>query len=119
MERKLLQNAIECQDGTILISLHRHDFQQHTDKITGDYFMRDGGLEYVRGSGLNPKEDLTLYSDDPFEVIREKYLVGDKRLKDVDIDTLELSPQVSVQMFKQELTYRHNHGNKTVTSELG
>lgn len=118
MERKLIQNAIVTPDGTILNSTHRHDYVGHTD-VNGTFYMRDGGVDYIRGAGFEPKEDLTLYSDDPFEVIREKYLVGDKRLKDVDIDTLELSPQVSVGMFKQEIIYRHNHGNKTVTPELG
>lgn len=58
---KLIQNAVKCLScGTILKSLHVHDYQQcDCDKK----IMVDGGLDYVRYSsaGMNSIELLTLY----------------------------------------------------------
>lgn len=108
-ERKLLQNAIICPDGTILNSKHTHDYQAH-EQADGTYYMRDGGLSYIRGAGDKPKEDLTLYTDDPFEVIREKYLIGKRRLKDVDTKELKILPAVLNHewIFNKEIEYRND-----------
>jgi hypothetical protein len=43
----IIQNAIQCPDGTYLVSLHRHDYQVH------EQFMVDGGQDYFRGNVLN------------------------------------------------------------------
>ena len=68
--RKLIQNKWQTPDGTILISKHRHDYVEYTDK-NGDYYMIDGGNDYVRKS-VNKKEmkDLCIYSNGSFETDR-------------------------------------------------
>ena len=76
-ERKIILNQIKTPDGTILKSIHRHDYVTHTDKNGLDY-MVDGGSEYLRRN-INedaPHEELTIYSDAPFEVIRENFHRG-------------------------------------------
>lgn len=68
--RKLIQNKWQTPDGTILISKHRHDYVEYTDK-NGDYYMIDGGNDYVRKS-VNKEEmkNLCIYSDGSFETDR-------------------------------------------------
>ena len=68
--RKLIQNKWQTPDGTILISKHRHDYVEYTDK-NGDYYMIDGGNDYVRKI-VNKKEitDLCIYSNGSFETDR-------------------------------------------------
>ena len=69
--RKLILNRIRTPDGTILTSRNVHDYQYHKDK-NGEIYMNDGGVEYLRRSvNVIPYEDLSLYSDDPFEKLRE------------------------------------------------
>lgn len=69
----LLYNAIMCPDGTLLVSRHQHDFQMHKQKDGREYFV-DGGLQYQR-IGYSDKEyvDLSVYSDEPHEKIREYF----------------------------------------------
>ena len=69
--RKLIKSSIRCPDGTILTSRHRHDFKLHKDK-NGEIYINDGGTEYLKRSiNAIPYEDLSLYSDDDFEILRE------------------------------------------------
>jgi hypothetical protein len=73
MERQLLLSRMKTPDGTILTSKHVHDYVTHLDK-NGDTYMLDGGNEYQRYSvNDEPMEDLSIYSDSPFEEIR-KYI---------------------------------------------
>ena len=69
--RKLLLNRIRTPDQTVLTSRHRHDFKSHKDK-NNEIYVCDGGTSYIRRS-INgvPYEELSLYSDDPFEKLRE------------------------------------------------
>ena len=55
--RKLIQNKWQTPDGTILISKHRHDYVEYTDK-NGDYYMIDGGNDYVRKSVNKKKKSI-------------------------------------------------------------
>ena len=69
--RKLIKSSIRCPDGTILTSRHRHDYQAHLDK-NGELYVNDGGIEYIRRS-VNKESfiDLSLYTTDSFEKLRE------------------------------------------------
>lgn len=67
----LLVNSIRTPDGTILTSRGRHDFVCHDDTVTGTKYCIDGGLEYRRYLPGGVYVDLSVYSDDPFEKIRE------------------------------------------------
>lgn len=137
MERKLILNSIKTPDGTILISRHRHDFVSHTDKVTGKEIFLDGGNDYQRigGEGWT---DLSIYSDAPFEVIRENYCRGG-RGKDgkqpltwVALSKMNTSwvlncisynekrgmgSSFANEMYKQELAYRNITKSKDKTGE--
>ena len=69
--RKLVLNRIRTPDQTVLTSRNRHDFVSHKDK-NGELYYTDGGLSYIRRS-INKEsyEDLSLYSTDSFEKLRE------------------------------------------------
>ena len=74
--RKLMLNRIRTPDQTILESRNVHDYKSHLDK-NGEIYMNDGGVEYIRRSvNIEPYEDLSLYSDDPFEILRENITWG-------------------------------------------
>lgn len=70
--RKLIKNSIMTPDQTILTSRHRHDYKCYKDTKSLEVYMNDGGVEYPRRSiNDTPYEDISLYSDDPFEKLRE------------------------------------------------
>ena len=66
---KILSSRMRTPDGTILESIHRHDYVTHTD-ANGKTYMLDGGCAYVRCSAHGDEELLTIYTDYPHEVIR-------------------------------------------------
>jgi hypothetical protein len=69
--KKLIKNSIMTPDGTILTSRHRHDYQFHKD-TNSEIYVNDGGIDYLKRSiNKEPYIDLSLYSDDPFEKLRE------------------------------------------------
>lgn len=52
-----------------------HDYRAHEDKVTGETYVVDGGNEYLRRSMNDvPAEDLTVYLDDNFEVVRMAFV---------------------------------------------
>ena len=71
----IIRNAIITPDGTYLRSYHVHDYKEHKDAVTGEIYIVDGGNEYLRRS-INdiPAEDLTVYLDDNFEVVRMAFV---------------------------------------------
>ena len=69
MEARIVLNRIKTPDGTILTSYHRHDYKTHED-ANGNIYGVDGGLSYLRRTGALGK-DMSVYSDEPFTVIRE------------------------------------------------
>ena len=66
---QILSNRMRTPDGTILESLHRHHYVTHLD-ANGKEYMLDGGLDYVRSSANGDEQHLTVYHDDPHEVVR-------------------------------------------------
>lgn len=76
MKRKLLCSRWQTPDGTILESVHVHDYVGYTDMNGEDYFI-DGGNEYVRMSvNDEPMKDLSVYTDSRYNEIRENYKRG-------------------------------------------
>ena len=74
-EKELIANMIQTPDGTILRSLYRHDYVRYTDTVSGEDYFTDGGTDYQRISvNKVPAKVISIYSDAPFEQIRE-YLV--------------------------------------------
>lgn len=70
-------NAIRTPDGTILHCENRHDYQQHFDKVVHETYMNDGGGYYVRRSvNIVPFEDLSVWSSDTHEKIRNVFSWG-------------------------------------------
>ena len=70
--RKLIKNSIRTPDGVILTSRHRHDFRSHRDTTNSELYFTDGGIDYIKRSiNIKPYTDLSLYSDDLFEKLRE------------------------------------------------
>jgi hypothetical protein len=66
-DRILLANWIMCPDGTMMPSFHTHDFRTRKDD-QGRISTVDGGIDYLRRAG--EYTEMSIYSDDPFEVIR-------------------------------------------------
>ncbi len=120
----LIANRIRTPDGTILQSFNRHDYKTHLDK-NGEVYMVDGGCEYIRRSVNNvPAEELSVYADSPFSIVREAMHWGTRGkdgtqpltyipLKDMTTDHIEACLVTQYQMascFRQamenELLYR-------------
>ena len=126
---RLVYNAIKTPDGTILNSTNRHDFVAHTDKVNKKYYAVDGGYDYSKRvlEDNAPYEDLCLYENDDFELIRKvivranRGINGDQDVKyvklcDMDQDWLEatikynhnkgLQDHVYTLMYEKEVIYR-------------
>ena len=81
-EKRIICNRIITPDGTELISRGRHDFVGHED-ANGNLYYVDGGNDYPRRVGPSDYTEATIWSDDPFEVIRE-HLYRGSRGKNLD-----------------------------------
>jgi len=69
---RILRNAIQTPDGTILESKTRHDYKEYED-ANGWVYMVDGGLDYSRRM-INrnaPETDLSLTEDDSHDDLRK------------------------------------------------
>lgn len=124
LSNKLIKNAIETPDGTVLESHHRHDFKQHKDSVSGELYIIDGGTEYIRTS-MNkiPAKDLSVRLNDSFKKIRKNFTWGtygkngDEPLKWVPICTMSNDHILNIlkdgygskyvrKIFLRELEYR-------------
>ena len=97
MNRQLLVNKIKTPDGTILESRHRHDYKEYVDCLSGETYIVDGGHDYIRRSvNTAPYEEMSLYDDDDFELIREHFTwgtygeSGKEKLKYVALKNLDI-----------------------------
>lgn len=75
-DRFLILNAVECLEcGEILESHNRHDYKTCS---CPNSTMVDGGLDYERfgGKDLTKVKSQSIYSDAPFEVVREALYRG-------------------------------------------
>lgn len=126
-ERQLIYSAWRTPDGTILHSRRRHDYQEHFDAISKEWYILDGGTDYQRCSiNTVPAEDLTLYSDDPHDKIREVFIWKSygknfsqpegvyTLLKDLEDDHLAAIletqthlPECILEMFENEIQFRN------------
>ena len=143
-QRKILANWIMAPDGTMIPSMHRHDYRTHETVDTYKkrslkmddrlmvpdktrHSMADGGCEYLRRGGKFT--EMSVYSDDPYEVIRRFVCRGGRGkdlkspltyvplmamsndwLKAVIEYEEELRPENSyIEYYKKELEYRSEH----------
>lgn len=76
LKRKLIASKMKTPDGTILHSKHAHDYVSHKD-ANGKTYALDGGNEYIRVVGdILDLEDVSVYEDAPFEILRENLFWG-------------------------------------------
>ena len=94
MEERLIYNAIQTPDGTILESRSRHDYKTYVD-ANGKEYMIDGGLDYMRRSANGDEKDISIWNFHPHVTIRE-YVVwgtyginGDQPLRYVKLSEME------------------------------
>lgn len=127
-DRKIILNRIQTPDGTILTSYHRHYYHSHKEE-NGNYYAVDGGLDYLkRVYDIPDYKELSLYDDEPFEVIRQNLHWGVNYTKDMKLlPETKWTPICNLKtdhiqaildngygnewfrnFFKQELEYRNN-----------
>jgi hypothetical protein len=131
-DRRIILNQIKTPDGTILQSMNRHDYVTYIDK-NGLEYMVDGGSDYLRRNVHEsaPHEELTVYADDSFELIRENFHRGGRgkdgtepltwvpmsKMSDAWLlacitynEDLGFSESPANELYKKELIYRQEHG---------
>jgi hypothetical protein len=76
-EARIVANRIRTPDGTILESMHRHDYVTYVD-ANGKEYMVDGGLDYLRRNVHDdaPYQELSVYADDLHIEIRNVFKWG-------------------------------------------
>ena len=124
---RIVSNRILTPDGTILESMHRHDYVTYED-ANGLEYMVDGGLDYLRRNVHDdaPYIELSVYSDDSHDVIRDVFKWGTRGkdgkqpltyvpLKNLTTEHIEaiLETQDHIQeyirnIFLDELEFRNN-----------
>lgn len=89
-EGRIVRNAIQTPDGTVIESTYRHDYVEHKD-ANGHTYMVDGGTAYFRRSMAAGYKDLSVTLADDYEVVRDTFKWGRKvvgghdRIKLMDI----------------------------------
>ena len=126
-KERIVSNRIRTPDGTILESMHRHDYVTYTD-ANGKEYMVDGGLDYLRRNVHDDAlyEELSVYDDAPYALIREVFKWGTRGkggkqpltyvpLKDLTTEHIEaiLDTQTHIashirQIFINELNFRNS-----------
>lgn len=70
MDKQLIYSALRTPDGTIIPSLHRHDYRTYLDQ-NGKIYMIDGGTDYLRASCNGDEKFISVYSDEDYEKVRK------------------------------------------------
>lgn len=129
-ERFMIANRIQTPDGTILWSRYRHDYVAYED-ANGEQYMLDGGPDILCWrSSVNksaPAKSLQVFSDAPFEEIRQVMLRGTKdkdgdeiwiplcKMNDLHlIGALDYNENMGIhskynQFIEKEIEYRKEH----------
>jgi hypothetical protein len=123
-------NKICTPDGTIIESKHVHDFVAHKDANGYTYYV-DGGKEYLKRGytpGAPTAQELSVYSNDPHEIVRESLQWGTRgvdgkqplswvSLKDMTVEHIKACLDTQTQMSEQyrgcmenELKFRKHNG---------
>lgn len=122
---QILYNAIMTPDGTVLQSKSVHDFVSHKDEVSEETYFVDGGFNYLKRSvNKIPATELSLTTDDPHEVIRQRFTWGtygvdgkqqkkyvklkdltDKHISNI-LRTQKQLPEFMQDIFRIELCYR-------------
>ena len=122
--KELIVSRIKTPDGTILTSKSVHDYVSHED-TNGEFYFLDGGTEYQRMTvNTQQAEDLSLFTDDPFEEIRNALYIYNRSLGDWQLlkdlnqtllqNLLENKKRANkndkyAQMYQKEIEYRNEH----------
>jgi hypothetical protein len=130
LEPKIVCNRIRTPDGTVIYSRHRHDYVCHVDDNGFEYVV-DGGLDYLkraRSDRAPSAVEMSVYSTDPHEVIREAFAWGSRGIKgdqpvmyltlmnmqtehiEAILDTQRHITPVIRKVFEDELKYRKQNG---------
>jgi hypothetical protein len=133
-EKRIIVNQIKTPDGTILRSMHRHDYVTHKD-ANGLEYMVDGGMDYLRRTVHQSKltislrikkfflkvlgktwkdpleyTELSIYDDAPFEVIRENFCRGGRGKDGLQPLTWVPISKMSDDWLKACITYNNERG---------
>lgn len=125
----IIYNAIKTPDGTILHCENEYDFRQHFDKVSLEVYSNDGGGHSGVQRSVNkvPYEDLSVSTDDDFDLVRKtkfwgsygksgnepKKLMSLEEMEDGHIEAI-LSTQRQIRgtiletLFMQEQKYRRS-----------
>lgn len=114
MERNIILNQIRTPDGTIIRSMHRHDYVVHIDANGLEYAV-DGGCDYLRRNVHDsaPYEELSIYSDSPFEIVRENFHRGGRGKNGTLPLTWVPMSKMSDQWLAACIVYNREHGMET------
>jgi hypothetical protein len=109
MKRFKIYSGLKTPDGTILHSKHRHDCVMHKD-ANGKVYMIDGGADsgYTRCSGHKDEELIEVYSDEPFEKVRQycyRMSLGDPKSKDYPKQQIVFLKDMTDEHLNALLTY--------------
>jgi transcriptional regulator with XRE-family HTH domain len=123
----LITNQVMTPDGTVLQSFNRHDYKKHVDAITGETYMVDGGLEYIRRNvNKVPAKEMSAHDNAPFVEVRQGFVWGTRgkdgrqplkyvTLCDLDSDHIESILETHTQVppwmrriFEKEIKFRQD-----------
>lgn len=116
-EKEIILNQIRTPDGTVIKSMHRHDYVTYLDK-NGHEYMVDGGSDYLRRNVVKeaPYKEISVYSDAPFEVIRENYHRGGRGKDGSQSLTWVPMSQMSDDWLRACIEYNEDRGQKDCTA---